>query len=33
MSIAALAQRVGYKHYNHFSMAFRKRFGSVPSSF
>lgn len=33
MSIAALAQRVGYKHYNHFSTAFKKRFGCVPSSF
>lgn len=33
LSIAALAQRVGYKQYNHFSAAFKKRFGSSPSRF
>ncbi len=33
ISIQTLAYRVGYRHYNHFSTAFKKRFGCVPSSF
>lgn len=33
LTIEALAHQVGYKHYNHFSVAFKKRFGYSPSCF
>ncbi|WP_430612627.1 helix-turn-helix domain-containing protein [Flavobacterium sp. JP2137] len=33
LTIASLAAQVGYSHYNHFSAAFKKRFGSPPSRF
>lgn len=32
-NISEIAHRVGYQHYNHFSMVFKKRFGVSPSSF
>lgn len=32
-NIARIARHVGYQYYNHFSIAFKKRFGVSPSSF
>lgn len=32
MDVTALAEELGYKHYNNFSTAFKKRFGYSPSS-